>query len=212
MLICLSNSRLNHFRKPSRQILNLKNATKIQFRGTALVISSSVIPIKSKRMKTRTPILVIAASLWAAVFESSEVPAQTAAYLELFGQNSFFTVNYDRMLGQRFGLRAGMGMSGLDGADGVIVPITVNYLRGVDHKLELSAGFVYENGKWQRGTEEVFPILSAGYRYQPAAGGFMFRIGLDALWYLERVVGAVSSYDDNPGLEPGISLSFGYGF
>jgi hypothetical protein len=126
--------------------------------------------------------LVLAVSLWVAVFGSSESPAQTSAYLELFGQDSFFTVNYDRMVGQRFGFRAGIGMSGLDGADGVIVPITVNYLRGADHKLEFSAGLVYENGEWQRGTQEVFPVLSVGYRYQPGDGGFMFRIMPFGIW------------------------------
>ncbi len=103
-------------------------------------------------------------------------------------------------------------MSGLDGTDGVIVPITVNYLRGDDHKFELGAGLVYENGKWQRGTQEIFPIVYFGYRYQSMDGGVMVRVGVDAISYLERALGAVTTYDDNSGLEPGISLSFGYAF
>lgn len=111
-------------------------------------------------MKTRKPILALTVCLWAAVFGSSQLPAQTSAYLELFGADSFFTVNYDQMLGERFGLRAGIGMSGLDGADGVIIPLTINYLRGETHKLELSAGLVFENSAWQRGTQGIFPILS----------------------------------------------------
>lgn len=173
-------------------------------------------------MKMRMQNLSVAVLWLIAIFVDPPVFAQNpilyegmaaqSVYVEVFGLHSFFTVNYDRMVSERFGLRAGVGLSGLDGTDGVIVPITVNYLRGDDHKFELAAGLVYENGEWQRGTQEVFPILSVGYRYQPPAGGVMVRVAVDALSYFERAVGAVTTYDDYPGLEPGISLSFGYAF
>ena len=172
-------------------------------------------------MKTRMPIVAILVWAWIAAAGSSRALAQgefspgnamTSVYVELFGQNSFFSLNYDRMLGERFGLRAGFGMSGLDGTDGFIIPITAHYLRGNDHRFELGAGLVYENGTWQRGREEIAPILSIGYRYQQPEGGFMFRVAINAIWYLERAAGAVTAYDDDTGLEPGIALSFGYAF
>jgi len=166
-------------------------------------------------MKTPKQLLAILLFWGTAAVGNSEAMAQTAmnsVYVELFGQNSFFTFNYDRMIGNRFGLRTGIGMSGLDGTDGIIVPITANYLLGDDHKFEFDAGLVYENGTWQRGTQDIHPILSVGYRYQPTAGGFMIRAAVDAVWYAERVIGAVTTYDNNPGLQPGISLSVGYAF
>jgi hypothetical protein len=90
-------------------------------------------------MKTPKQIVVILLFLGIAAGGNSEAVAQTAmnsVYVELFGQNSFFSVNYDRIIANRFGLRAGIGLSGLDGTDGVIVPVTGNYLLGDEHKFE----------------------------------------------------------------------------
>jgi hypothetical protein len=106
-------------------------------------------------------------------------------YLELGGNASFYSFNYDKefLLREYYRMtwRAGLGVFPneipVTTRDyHVATPLTVNFLYGRrDHFAEISAGQMCYL------SVESPPALSAvgnvGYRYQPDKGGYFFRIG-----------------------------------
>ncbi|RMF69731.1 MAG: hypothetical protein D6743_01370, partial [Calditrichaeota bacterium] len=75
-------------------------------------------------------------------------------YAELYGPGTWATANYEQRFGARLGFRVGAGVSGLDGLDGLTVPVSLNYTlwsQGRQNNLNLEFGLVYQNGIGQRG-------------------------------------------------------------
>jgi hypothetical protein len=130
--------------------------------------------------------------------------AENAIYLDLLGPGLFYSINYDRMLTNDLSARIGFsylsfGASASSGdatasADFSYwaVPLTVSYLGigSTSNMLELGGGPVImhvqgsgvvevEDDSGQAGASAtVFSMTAlAGYRHQPADGGFVFRIG-----------------------------------
>lgn len=142
-------------------------------------------------------------------------PALHSVYAELFGPYYFFTANYDRILSARWGMRVGFGFSGLDGTDGVVLPLTAHYFFNLspNHKLEMDFGVLYENSVGPRKListdhHDFQPLLWLGYRYRPVQRGFMFRAGLNA----DRLCRELFDTTDDARYDSEISLSFGYAY
>ncbi len=129
--------------------------------------------------------------------------ANNSVYLEGLGPGLVYTLNYDRVLGDDFSLRAGFGLvlgeeksaSGEKSIKPLIlsIPVMLNYIGGGSRwsMLEVGAGlvllhvgarvsYIYVQ---KRDDAETSPVAAGliGYRYQPPNGGFMFRAGVTAL-------------------------------
>jgi hypothetical protein len=135
---------------------------------------------------------------------SDEREAMNAIYLDLLGPGLFYSINYDRMLTEDLSARIGFSYLSFGASAGSgdttasaefsywAVPLTVSYL-GIGSKsnmLELGGGpvIMHVEGSGVVEVEEddgtvgasatLFSLTAlAGYRHQPADGGFVFRIG-----------------------------------
>ncbi len=142
--------------------------------------------------------------------------ASNSIYLELLGNGAVYSLNYDRMFSNSVSGRIGIMSVPVDEAtldvdeddvkvDLTTLPIMINYLKGGNHKLEIGGGvilvFVSADIK-EVGSVEGSGVLGTatlGYRYQPRAGGFNFRIGFTPIF-------------DQGGFSPWAGLSLGYSF
>jgi hypothetical protein len=135
--------------------------------------------------------------------------AKNALYVDLLGPGLLYSLNYDREIIPDLSARIGisymsLGASSGDGSASVsfsylAVPITASYL-GIGSQnncLELGGGPVIMNfkgsGLVKSNDESVSAGASvttlaltgmAGYRHQPADGGFVFRIGVSPMMVL----------------------------
>ena len=111
-------------------------------------------------------------------------------YLELVGSGGLYSINYDRLFTENFGLRIGFmyfdteWLLFFSDVEMFLFPTTLNYLVGTGkHKFELGAGpvFVFGNvsffGSDPVSGSGVGWTGTIGYRYQQNDGGFMWRIG-----------------------------------
>jgi len=135
---------------------------------------------------------------------SGERQAKNAVYADLLGPGLFYSINYDRMLTDDLSARIGFsylsfGASATSGGETTsaefsywAVPLTVSYLGiGSDsNMLELGGGPVLmhlegsgvleaegDDGEVGASATVLSVTGMAGYRHQPADGGFVFRIG-----------------------------------
>lgn len=135
-------------------------------------------------------------------------------YLELGGNGLIYSLNYDRLVTESMGVRAGIGYlqlnakagSGTDKASVTTIPIMVHYLLGSrSSKLELGAGVCIISAAADisktGGVEESATLGTAtfGYRYQRADEGMTFRAG-------------VTPFFGSIGFQLWFGLGFGYGF
>jgi hypothetical protein len=161
----------------------------------------------------------------------SSEDANNSIFVEAGGPGLLYSVNYERVVENDFGLRIGLsyvsfsatasgGGSTSSASAGILaVPVIASYLglRGGNHILELGAGgtVVYATGAASgSGLAASGSGMTAlgtaliGYRRQPVDGGFQFRIGLEAL------VGkglALSNPDPNSfGVLPWMYMSLGF--
>jgi hypothetical protein len=137
--------------------------------------------------------------------------AKNAIYADLLGPGLFYSLNYDRVLTDDLSARIGfsylsLGVSASDGAGTSVsesfsywaVPLTVSYL-GIgspDNMFEVGGGGVLmhvkgqglvdaqgENVDAEGNLDSMLMGMTAlaGYRHQPADGGFVFRVGVSPL-------------------------------
>jgi hypothetical protein len=135
--------------------------------------------------------------------------AKNAIYVDLLGPGLIYSLNYDREIIPDLSARIGisylsLGASSSDGSASVsfsylAIPITASYL-GIGSQnncLELGGGPVIMNfkgsGLVKSNDESVGAGASAttvaltgmaGYRHQPADGGFVFRVGVSPMMVL----------------------------
>jgi hypothetical protein len=135
---------------------------------------------------------------------SEEREAKNAIYVDLLGPGLFYSINYDRMLTADISARIGLsylafGASATSGGETTsaefsyyAIPLTVSYLGfgSESNMLELGGGPVLMNIKGEGiieadgeataggGSATLLAMTGmAGYRHQPADGGFVFRVG-----------------------------------
>jgi hypothetical protein len=144
---------------------------------------------------------------------------KNAIFLELLGPGMFYSVNYDRRIGNNLSLRGGFTtwnlhgvlfeLLGIERLSMTAFPLSINYLTGPGKSshLEIGAGVMpsFVSGKASFTDEEtgnatlLMGIGSIGYRYQKPDGGFFFRVALTPVF--TQYGSAVSG-----------GLSFGIGF
>lgn len=153
--------------------------------------------------------------------------ANNSFFIEGGGPGLLYSLNYERIVENVVGLRAGFSYQSFSASAGgasasatfVTVPVIVSYL-GVssgNHYLEMGGGgtMVFASGSASGGGlaasgSGMIPLGTAiiGYRRQPLDGGFQFRIGLEAL------IGkglALSNPDPNKiGVLPWMYMSLGF--
>jgi hypothetical protein len=148
--------------------------------------------------------------------------AKNAFYVELGGSGVIYSINYERMFGD-MSMRAGFsylsvsssatagGATGSAKVSATGIPVTMSYLGiGGNNKLELGGGVLFEKfsgqASWGIGQDvragAFVPMATfiLGYRYQPAHGGFNFRLAFTPV------------YHPDVGFYPWGGLSFGVGF
>jgi hypothetical protein len=129
--------------------------------------------------------------------------ARTCLYWELLGNGHFFSLNIERLLGDKIALRAGWG------ATGGLFMGTALVGRG-DHLLEL--GFGPSVGK---NNENRFNLLTLnfvlGYRYQKPRGGLLLRAGFTPVIFLDDIQNDAYTVRRNR-LTPKAGVSIGYAF
>lgn len=134
--------------------------------------------------------------------------AKNAIYVDLLGPGLFYSLNYDRVIADDVSVRVGLsyfsvGASGGSGSTSasvkfsyLAIPITASYL-GIgseNNMLELGGGGMIMNfkgsglikndsasGSVGESVTTVAMTGMAGYRHQPADGGFVFRVGLSPI-------------------------------
>jgi hypothetical protein len=183
------------------------------------------------RIRFVTALLVLAVAAGPALAE--ERGAANSIFLEGGGPGLAYSLNYERVFQDDFGLRVGFSYlsisgtfssgssSGTGSATLWTVPVMFDYL-GLgwgNSALELGAGatIVGLSGSGTLGPfagsasgQLLFGTAILGYRRQPPSGGFQFRVGLEAL------VGkglAMSETDRNPdkvGVLPWMYMSLGF--
>jgi hypothetical protein len=140
------------------------------------------------------------------------------AFLEFFGNGGNYSVNYERLVGERFGLRVGFAkwrfrdFSGRSDNSITTIPVMANFLIGKrKSKLELGTGFLFgrQVGPAVNGSAPFVNLTGVvGYRYQPYNPGFMFRIGATPFYAFEE-----ENYTfPTPGFLMSFGLSVGYSF
>ena len=135
---------------------------------------------------------------------STDRKAKNLVYLELLGNGGLYSVNYERMLSNDLSARLGFSYFSISASAGsgqeqssakasiVTAPALFNYMvGGKNHKLELGAGatLIYVSASASGGAASasgegvgVAGTGVAGYRYSPADGGFVFRVGYTPLF------------------------------
>ena len=158
--------------------------------------------------------------------------APNSLFVEGFGAAVFYSLNYERMVLDQLGVRAGIGVmpivSSRD-ADGferassstdllVFVPVTASYvgIRSGRSALELGGGvtLLYASGYMKPGpTLLPMGVAMVGYRNQPVGQhGFMFRVGIEAAALRYDVLGQQKPTLGNLGIFPWPYLSLGASF
>ncbi|CAN5143362.1 hypothetical protein BH11BAC5_BH11BAC5_10500 [soil metagenome] len=125
--------------------------------------------------------------LFISISASAQSPGKSM-YFELGGPG-FASVNYDMRFQKTqdgLGFRVGVGGFSIDGEGALFVPVGLNYLIGKEtkHYFEIGGGATFVNatdfsiGSDNSDNTAVFGFTSFGYRYQPAANGFVFRAAM----------------------------------
>ena len=159
--------------------------------------------------------------------------ANNSVFLEGGGPGLAYSLNYERIFEDDFGLRvgfsylsvsgtAGTGTSSVSGSATVwTVPVMANYvgLSSGSHALELGAGATLVNfsgaasgfGYSANGSgPAVLGTAILGYRRQPPTGGFQFRIGVEALVGKGLALAEGSRDPNSIGVLPWLYMSIGF--
>jgi hypothetical protein len=180
-------------------------------------------------MKRIALAVMAAAALWGTSALAQQRDANNSVFIEGGGPGLLYSINYELLFDDDFGIRAGFSYQSLlaSGSSGsgsasvnvFTIPILANRLIsfGSSSALELGGGATIikaegaasGNGVAVSGPGTIVVGTGIlGYRRQPVDGGFQFRIGIEAL------VGkglALSNPDPNKlGVLPWMYLSIGY--
>ena len=126
--------------------------------------------------------------------------ARHTIHIEGLGAGLLWSINYEHLLHEDFGVRAGLGSFSLSASAGsssakaryTFIPITAHYLAGPGRRnLELMAGMslAFFGGSAESGSlvssgsaATVFGVFGLGYRLHPRGpAGMNFRVGMMAL-------------------------------
>jgi hypothetical protein len=161
-------------------------------------------------------------------------PAPNSVYAEGLGAAIFYSVNYERVIADRVGVRGGFAyfsvtptandptQSASASFSWVAIPLTASYfgIRSGRHSVELGGGatFLLVSGKANEGGISAssagvlpFGVAMIGYRFHPVDhAGFQFRIGFNAL--IGNGIGLQDPQPSKLGYIPFPYLSLGASF
>jgi len=125
-------------------------------------------------------------------------------YLEIGGNNVFYSLNYEKEIFRYFNFRVGASImpiseysnSGKHNNSKLFLTSMANYFIKIsgNHNIELGAGVSY-------GLQTIFPSIAIGYRYIPPQEGILFKLTFTPL--LDKEV-----FDIFPWFGIGIGLVF----
>jgi hypothetical protein len=131
-------------------------------------------------------ILVVVCMLSFTKDTTAQVKAPNSVYLEVLGNGGFYSLNYDRLFCNYFGVRIGGSYVHLgDIGQMVSFPVMANFfIGGKHHKIELGVGYTIMNEAapkdFSHWDTEYFQTATLGYRYQSQEN--FFRIGVTPLY------------------------------
>jgi hypothetical protein len=164
------------------------------------------------------------------VAPSEHKRAPNSVYAEGLGAGLVYSINYERLVVEDLGVRAGLSYMSFSASAGttsssatfLTIPVTASYL-GVGskhHILELGGGlsFLYAGGtasgvgvSSSGSGMTVLPNAMIGYRLHPVDGaGFQFRVG--AMAFAGKGLGFSETDPDKFGVLPWFYLSLGASF
>jgi len=154
-----------------------------------------------RRCPRLIPPLLALTCIAPATVRASERSAKNSVFVEGLGPGVVYSVNYERMVHDDLGVRAGLSYISMSASAGttsasstaLFFPLTASYvgISSGSHALELGGGATLFYGS---GSASSFGVstegsgmaalgsASAGYRLQPLDGGFQFRVGLSTLF------------------------------
>ena len=110
--------------------------------------------------------------------------ATNVLYIELGGNNIFYSINYEKEVSNNLNLRLGISImpiteftnTGKQSNSKFIGTIMSNYFIQIKNNnyLELGGGLSY-------GLETLFPAVTFGYRYSPDYGGIIWKLSFTPL-------------------------------
>jgi len=180
------------------------------------------------RIRIATTVLVLAAAATPA-FAGDDRSANNSIFIEGGGPGLAYSLNYERIFENDFGLRVGFSYlsvsataaSASASATVWTVPVLANYvgLSSGNHALELGGGATIVGfsgaatgfGYAASGSgPAVLGTAILGYRRQPPNGGFQFRVGIEALVGKGLALSESSRDPDRVGVMPWMYLSLGF--
>jgi hypothetical protein len=201
---------------PSRVLIRFPNR-----KGFFMIILDRLFKQSRFLRNARIPLLSACLCLALATPSKSQEAANTI-HFELLGNGLLYSINYDRLFTHSVSGRIGYMYLSADGTSEdptdpkitvsmSLIPVTMSYLAGAgNHKLEMGGGPVMAivsaeiddgvQGVSGSGLATVVGIF--GYRFQPAEGGFNFRVAFTPHILIDG---------DEPFLPWG-GMSFGYSF
>lgn len=141
-------------------------------------------------MKIMTLVLLVSILLTGTALAQSYYQKETTLYAEFFGWGGEASANLEKLIGERIGLRTGIGFTGVVFADGLVVPFGLNMLIGADRNfLELGVGGTYidfdendhEDTFLNVKEDQVAATALIGYRFI-GHFGFSYRLGFTPAW------------------------------
>lgn len=145
-------------------------------------------------------LVVLLLSGGAAAAEWPVMSARNHLFFEALGNGGAYSINYERLLTDRWTLRLGFADWSADGLWSnsektyLMVPVTSSLLFGRGSNfLEVGGGVVwgritkdYDNGTQPTERRRITNLTGIfGYRHQPPAGGFVFRIAFTPFYSLD---------------------------
>ena len=115
---------------------------------------------------------------------------ESSVYAGFFGWGGEVSANFEKLIGERVGVRAGVGFTGAAFAKGLVVPFGLTALAGADrHFLEVGAGGAYidfdeqdpDDAFLDVQEDQVVVTASAGYRFI-GHHGFTYRLAFTPAW------------------------------
>ena len=146
-------------------------------------------------------ILAILLGVTPAMADAPVMTARNQLFFELLGNGGAYSINYERLLTDRWAVRLGFSAWSSQGlwSDNektyLMVPVTSSLLFGKGSNfLEVGGGVVwghitkkYDNGTAPTERQIVTNLTGIlGYRHQPPGGGFVFRIALTPFYSLNN--------------------------
>ena len=116
--------------------------------------------------------------------ESSTAIRSNVIFAEAGGSGLLFSMNYERLLNNKFGVRVGIGSAEIFG---LTIPTILNYYIGQEKKLELGLGLIYTDYFTDDGGKYIsngkFLITGTiGHKFQSEKSGIVFRFSFTPIY------------------------------